>query len=121
MRSAETLLIQTIVWVVILCLTNPTPKLRISHQSADPMKTPTTISAGARCPLVIPTPRAAKAAMNEKIVIGFVIVRNTVETYDDQSVLVVFALAEFWTGFESQILIARYNRNAPPTMWMGHR
>jgi hypothetical protein len=56
-----------------------TPPLSTSHQRAEPRITPATIhAADARQP-VLASPRPAKTAAKERIVIGFVIVKKTVE------------------------------------------
>ena len=55
--------------------------LRNSHQAAEPRNTPATSQqAAARSPPAATTPRPAKMAANDRIVIGFVMVRKNVET-----------------------------------------
>ena len=61
-------------------LKKPTPVLRISHHIAEPSTTPTTINTADKVlPLEFANPSPAKTAMNDKIVVGFVSVRKTVE------------------------------------------
>lgn len=62
----------------IFDLIHPTPKLKVSHHRAEPKKTPTTKrDADLRLPVKKPVP--VNTAIKEIIVIGFVIVRKTVE------------------------------------------
>ena len=57
-----------------------TPPLRMNHHIAEPRTTPATINAGdARPAPLFARPRPANTAANERMVIGFVIVKNTVE------------------------------------------
>jgi hypothetical protein len=57
-----------------------TPALRANHHKVEPSTTPATISAGeAEPPLELARPRPAKTAAKERIVIGFVMVKKTVE------------------------------------------
>src|SRR5688500_17934156 len=59
---------------------NPTVPLSKSHHSADPKKTPPTMRmADPRSPAVVPSPRLAKTAAKERIVVGLVSVSASVE------------------------------------------
>src|SRR3712207_671736 len=57
----------------------PVPPLKISHQAAEPRKTPTTSSAAERALSAPATPRPANIAASERIVVGFVSVIKNVE------------------------------------------
>jgi hypothetical protein len=58
-----------------------TPPLRIHHHRADPMKTPkTSIPAEEYSLFTLPTPKPAKIAAKDRIVIGFVRVRKNADT-----------------------------------------
>ena len=57
-----------------------TPPLRISHQNADPMRTPRTIRVADNIlAFVTPKPSPANTAAKERMVVGFVMVRKRVE------------------------------------------
>src|SRR5262249_4688314 len=73
MTAPETRLIQVRRGAVSRLRSNPVPLVRISHQRAEPAKTPTTSAAAevdARSPLATPNP--AKIATNDRIVVGLV-------------------------------------------------
>ena len=56
-----------------------TPLLSVSHQAAEPRKTPSTINAALlKFPAVSPSRSPAKMAMNDRMVSGLVMVRNKV-------------------------------------------
>ena len=62
---------------VIFFLNNPTPLLKMIHHKVDPQNTPNTkITEDNKLLLAFEIPKPAKIAMNDKMVIGFVSVKN---------------------------------------------
>lgn len=77
------------------------PVLNSSHQIAEPIKTPSAKMTPLYSAVVMPSP--AKIAKKDKIVTGFVIVKNKVERYAFNGVLPRLAFAASCEGFARSI------------------
>src|SRR5690606_3584932 len=81
------------------------PVLRISHHSAEPLNTPTTISsADSTSPLKSAAPIPAKALRNVSTVIGLTIVSATTDAYEPNRLRRASALPSWTTGGAVNVL-----------------
>src|SRR5918998_2257312 len=96
-----------------------TAPLKRSHHSADPENTPTTNTTAERYPSLASTkPSPTKIAAKERIVVGLVSVRPSVEAYAPATLMEgrdpLAAPASRSAGFSRKALMPRYKRNTPP-------
>lgn len=86
----------------------------MSHQTAEPKKTPSTIVVAEELLVVVaPNPNPAKIAMKESIVVGLVTVKKKVLIKLLNSPLLLL-LAAFSAGFDTTVFTPIKTKNNPP-------